>query len=74
LIEIPLEDGSVAKFPQKACKEAFGNVMNRRGAGDDAPPEHPLCVAARNSSDSWWSSSFYAEAVDPYKLIEDLSE
>ncbi len=44
-------------------------------AGKDAPPEHPLIAAARNSSEPKWSESFYAVNdegwTDP---VEDLSE
>jgi hypothetical protein len=45
------------------------------GAGEDAPPEHPLLEAARNSSDPLWSQSVYAEDPDEWiEPIEDLSE
>jgi hypothetical protein len=77
MIVIPQADGTVKRFPQSAAKEAFMNAMARMGAGSeaDAPPEHPLVEAARNSSDPEWSQSFYAEGgegwTDP---IEDLSE
>ena len=67
--------GTVARFPQAAGRAAFINLMERMGAGVDAPPEHPLVEAARNSSDPEWSESFYAANetgfTDP---IEDLSE
>jgi hypothetical protein len=52
------------------------NWFDRMGAGEDAPPEHPLLVAARNSSDPYWSQGIYA-VNDPdewVKPIEDLSE
>jgi hypothetical protein len=51
MIVIPQKDGTVKKFPKSASKEAFMNLMDRLGAGEDAPPEHPLAEAARNSSD-----------------------
>jgi hypothetical protein len=73
-ISIPQEDGSVAKFPPRAAWEAMLNISARRGAGDDAPPEHRLLLAARNSSDALWSNSLYTERVDPYQVVEDLSE
>ncbi len=74
-IRIPLEDGTVAEFPPHAAADAYLNVCERLGAGEDAPPEHPLCAAARNSSDKWWRESVYAP--DPEEItapIEDLSE
>ncbi len=80
MIAIPQPDGTVARFPQSAGMDAFINLMDRMGAGEDAPPEHPLIAAARNSRDPKWSESFYAAGgaagadsgwTDP---IEDLSE
>ena len=50
--------------------------MDRIGAGEDAPPEHPLMEAARNSSEAKWAGSFFA-ANDPEEWVqptEDLSE
>ena len=75
-IEIRQRDGTVARFPASAGLEAFKTHMARLGAGENAPPEHPLVEAARNSSDPEWSNSFFAtddpeEWVQP---IEDLSE
>ena len=76
LIEIRQRDGTVARFPASAGLEAFKTHMARLGAGEDAPPEHPLVEAARNSSDPEWFNSFFA-TDDPEewtKPIEDLSE
>jgi hypothetical protein len=76
MLVIPQRDGTVAKFPQSAGVDAYGNFFARLGAGDAAPPEHPLIAAARNSSDPKWSGSFLAvEDPDEWvKPIEDLSE
>jgi hypothetical protein len=75
MITIPQKDGTVRRFPQSAAAEAYMNLMDRLGAGEDAPPEHSLVAAARNSSESKWSDSFYAANdegwTDP---VEDLSE
>ncbi len=75
MIVIPQKDGSAKKFPRSAGMEAFMNMMDRLGAGEDAPPEHPLIEAARNSSSPEWSKSFFAVNdkgwTDP---VEDLSE
>jgi hypothetical protein len=76
MIVIPQRDGTVARFPQSEGMEAYVNWFERMGAGEDAPPEHPLLVAARNSSDPYWSQGIYA-VNDPdewVKPVEDLSE
>ena len=75
MIAIPQLDGTVARFLQSTTKEAFVNLIDRMGTGEDAPPEHPLIAAVRNSSEPKWSQSFYAGGgegwTDP---IEDLPE
>ena len=58
-IQIPQRDGTVARFPESAGKEAYANWLDRLGAGEDAPPEHPLLRAVRNSSDPEWLNSAY---------------
>ena len=74
-IEIPQRDGTVARFPAQEGMLAYMNLMERLGAGEAAPPEHPLIAAARNSSDPWWSQSFYAEDPEEWtEPIEDLTE
>ncbi len=75
MIVVPQLDGTVARFPQSAGMDAFMNLMDRMGAGDDAPPEHPLIAAARNSSEPKWSESFYATGGEGWTdAVEDLSE
>jgi hypothetical protein len=76
MLIIPQQDGTVKRFPPGAGKDAFMNFMDRLGAGEDAPPEHPLIEAARNSSESKWAGSFFAvEDPDEWiKPVEDLSE
>lgn len=76
MLVIPQRDGTIRKFPQSAGEEAFTNLMDRLGTGEDAPPEHPLIAAARNSSEIRWSSPSYA-VEDPQAHvvpIVDLSE
>jgi hypothetical protein len=76
MLVIPQRDGTVARFPQPEGMEAFMNLMDRLGAGDDAPPEHPMIAAVRNSSEPKWQNSFWA-ANDPeewVKPVPDLSE
>ena len=75
MISIPQLDGTVKRFPQSASMEAFVNLINRMGAGEDAPSEHPLVAAARNSLDPEWSQSFFAATDEGFTdPIEDLSE
>jgi hypothetical protein len=52
------------------------NIVDGLGAGEDAPPEHPLIEAVRSSSEAKWAGSFYA-CSDPGRWVapvEDLSE
>jgi hypothetical protein len=76
MITVPQQDGTVAKFPQSALQDAMANLFDCLGAGEDAPPEHPLIEAARNSSDPKWTSSFFAvnDPNDWREPIVDLSE
>jgi hypothetical protein len=76
MIEIPQQDGTLKRFPQAASIKAFMNLMDRLGAGEYAPPEHPLIAAARNSSEPEWAHSIYA-VEDPeahVAPVEDHSE
>ncbi len=75
-VDIPQQDGTVKRFPKRAYEEAFLNAVDRLGAGEDAPPRHPLLEAAANSSDPRWRNSFFSDidyegSTDP---VEDLSE
>jgi hypothetical protein len=75
MIVIVQRGGTAKRFPPEAYKEAFMNHMDRLGAGEDAPPEHPLLMAARNSSDPKWLQSVYVEDPDEWvKSVPDLSE
>ena len=76
MLVIPQRDGTVKRFPPGAGMDAYMNMMDRLGAGEDAPPEHPLVEAARNSSDPKWLQSFFAvEDSDEWiKPFPDLSE
>lgn len=76
VIVIPQRDGTEARFPEGADREAFVNAMARLGAGEGAPPEHPLLVAARNSDEPEWAASVYAiDDPDAWTApIPDLSE
>jgi hypothetical protein len=56
--------------------EAYINWFDRMGAGENAPPEHPLLKAVRNSSDPELQNSFYF-VNDPdahTQPVPDLSE
>jgi hypothetical protein len=76
MIIIPQQDGTVARFPHSEGIEAFVNWFDRLGAGKDAPPEHPMLVAVRNTADPEWQKSIYF-VNDPdahTRPIPDLSE
>ena len=72
---IPQRDGPPARFPASAAKDAFINLMERLGAGEDAPPEHRMLTAVRNSSDPGWTASFFfvQDPDEMTKPVEDLS-
>lgn len=76
VLVIPQKEGPPLRFHEDAAGAAYTNLMDRLGAGEDVPPEHPLITAARNSSDPWWSSSLYAVHSDEgwTDPVEDLSE
>jgi hypothetical protein len=76
MIVIPQKDGTVRRFPQSAAKDAFLNLADRMGAGEYAPPEHPMIEAVRNTSDPVWAKTFYVcEDPDEWvKPIKNLSE
>ncbi|MDP8953140.1 MAG: hypothetical protein M3N18_13070 [Actinomycetota bacterium] len=82
LITIPQQDGTVARFPRSAYREAFLNAVDRirlRGT-DERPPRHPLLDAARSSSDPRWRVSYFSDIDDPAEdegdgePVPDLSE
>ena len=71
LVSIPQQDGTTARFPQSAMREAFINEC-RRLRGEDLPV-HPLTLAAANSSEPEWYRSAFAE-MHAQEEITDLSE
>ena len=73
-VAIPQKDGSIRRFSKREVREAYENLCDRLGRGEDAPPEHPLLEAARNSSDPAWSQSTYSVDEDWVEPVEDLSE
>ena len=75
MIVIPQRDGTERRFPRSAGMEAFVNLMDRMGSGEEALPEHPLIAAAENSPGPEWSRSFYATNSEGCTdTIEYLSE
>ena len=72
---IPQRDGSVKHFAEHELIEAYRSLYARLCAGEDAPPEHPMLEAARNSSDLQWSQSSLGEDPDEWtRPVPDLSE
>ncbi len=76
MVEIPQPDGTVRRFPEGDLAPAFLDAYDRAvGLSDPDEPLHPLCAAARNSSDPAWRGSFYAAGDEGQtEPIEDLSE
>jgi hypothetical protein len=67
----PQLDRPPARFPRSAAADAYLVAFDHAGGRD--VPDHPLCAAARNSSDPWWRGSVYAAKPDP-REVPDLSE
>jgi hypothetical protein len=74
IMVIPQQDGMERHFPRSAGMEAFVNLVDRMGAGEEAPPEYPLLAAARNSSEPKWSRSFYATSSEGWTDPREHSE
>jgi hypothetical protein len=81
VVEIPQQDGTVARFPESALRDCYINIMDRLSAGEDAPDRHPLVTAARNSSDPHWRELYadvdyegHEDYGDSTDAVEDLSE
>lgn len=73
IVSIPQQDGTVKRFPERDLASAYLDAVDR-STGRSAPkdPEHPICAAARNSSDPQWRDNlFVTEWQEP---VEDLSE
>jgi hypothetical protein len=54
LITFELDDGTVARFPEEACKECFLHEFERGSKhinGEDPGPAHPLVEALRKAKD-----------------------
>jgi hypothetical protein len=75
LIEIPQRGGGTKRFTQQDMEDAHVNMVERAGAGEDAPHEHPVLVAVRNSSDPDWLKSFFyiGDPEEHAEPLEDLS-
>jgi hypothetical protein len=72
MIAIPQKDGTVARFPGSDLAPAYLEALDRAvGSSDPEEPWHPLCAAARNSSDPAWRNSFYV--TEWAESAEDLS-
>ena len=76
-ITIVQKDGSVARFPQSALKEAFlrnMDFLHARADGEEPPEPHPLQLALQNAAtrESWHDS--YVDMIEFTGPVEDLSE
>ncbi len=78
IVSIPQRDGTVKRFPERDLGPAFVDALDRelgkKGLRHDPEqPEHPICAAARNSSDPEWGDSLYVQER-PEEHVPDLSE
>jgi hypothetical protein len=76
MVAIPQKDGTVKCFPESELAPAFLDAFECAvGRSDLDEPGHPLCAAARNSSDPAWRDSSYATGSEGRtEPVEDLSE
>ena len=72
VVTIPQQDGTV-RFPERDLFPAYQDALDRAlGRSGPEEPAHPICTAARNTSDPQWRHSFFVtEWQEP---VEDLSE
>ncbi len=78
LVTIPQQDGTVKRFPESelgpAYVDALDRALGKKGLRHEPEQsEHPLCTAARNSSDPEWYDSLYVQER-PEQHVPDLSE
>ena len=78
IVTIPQKAGTVRRFPERELGPAYVDALDRalgeKGLRHEPEqPEHPICTAARNSSDPQWRESLYVQER-PEKPVEDLSE
>jgi hypothetical protein len=77
MIAIEQRDGSTARFPRTALREAYLSNMDAlaaRSDGEPLPVPHPLCRALQNAARREpWHETFFDmfEDTDP---VPDLSE
>ena len=74
IVTIPQRDGTVKRFPEREMGPAYLDALDQElGRKNPHEPEHPICAAARNSSDpAWQGSSLVTDA--PEKPVENLFE
>lgn len=60
IVTISQRDGTVKRFPERDLQPAFMDALDRSlGRYEPDSSEHPVCAAARNSSDPAWRDSFF---------------
>ena len=77
LISIPQRDGTIKRFTLAEARDAYLNMMDRLGAGEDAPPEHPYLTAVRHSTypaPLFLQAYAHGEPEEWTAPVEDLSE
>ena len=72
MVVIVQQDGTTARFPEAALKDAFCRNMDRLRGMDVEP--HPLSVAIQNAAHCEpWHDSFF-DMVEVGENVADLSE
>jgi hypothetical protein len=78
LIEIPLRDGTVKRFPKSALMGAFLHLVGVAVGGASLPEEPEIFEALRNARDpaQEWMGTFYFDPADitAAEPVPDLSE
>jgi hypothetical protein len=72
IISIPQRDGPPLLFRQRELAPAYLVSLERERG--NAEIDHPLCAAARNSSDPVWAEGAWAGKPPEDGPVEDLSE
>ena len=77
MVSIPQLDGSIARFPRSALKEAFlrnMDFLHARANGEEPPEPHPLQLALWNAAQPEpWHETYY-DLIEDSGPVEDLSE
>ncbi len=72
MVVIPQTDGTIARFSRRDLATAYLAALDRELGRNTE--DHPLCQAARRSSDRVWRESAFAAGEEVSDPPEDLTE